>query len=205
MKYTQLVVIGFAFALSGCGGGGGSSDGSPTVVAPPTALAPTAAAAAAPGNNASFAQMYAHGSRLVAKYDNPSIKETPASQMPKNATATYKGVAGFGSDIYSDADVVANVQVNANFANNTVSGQFDNFRTVANQSLPGKVAMASTAISENVYKSTLSGSLNVDGTSYAVTGQAVGTFVGDQATATAGLVEGKLGPQEFIGVYAAER
>lgn len=203
MNYFKLSVIGSVIAISGCGGGSG--DGSPSIVSPPTALAPTAAAASAPSNNASFAQMYTHGERLIAKYDTPSTAPTRPDQMPKNATATYKGVAGFAGDVDSDAEVMANVQVNANFANSTVNGRFDNFRTVDNQALPGTVSMATTAISDNIYKSNINGSLNVDGTAYAVTGQAVGAFANDGATATTGVVEGKLGAADFIGVYIAER
>ena len=133
--------------------------------------------------------------------------------MPTDATATYKGIAGFsdvpGPFVPGEATDLAEIELRADFGASTISGSLTNFRFEegdgASVAVPGTVNIAETSIAGNSYASTLSGSVIADGSSLAVTGNIDGTFIGAEAAAIAGGINVNMDDFALSGIYIAER
>lgn len=189
--YIKTLCISFAtVSLAACGGSSTSSTTS--------------------SSGASFEQLADQGTILAERYQDAELTPT----MPTSGTASYSGVAAYSdvpdsNYIYNNAEVVSNVALNANFADNTISGQLSNFQSFENEVITGSVAVNNGQISNNVFTAELSGSLNASGEDLTVAGDMEGAFLGDNADAVGGAMSFGLtdavGTEQIFGIFLAER
>jgi hypothetical protein len=131
----------------------------------------------------------------VYAYGNP----TPVAAMPTTGAATYNGTTvGMGSSASGPFALAGSVQLQANFANSTVTTtiyglQFQNLATSAVTLQPGLVGTAT--INGNQYSGPLSGA--------ALSGSSTGTFYGPIASETTGVWRASGGGTTAIGSYGA--
>lgn len=180
-----FVAIPLMAALSACGSSGGSSS-----------------------SNASFNDMARKGNALIAKYED--AEPTRVADMPTDLQASYRGVAAFSDVpdvdyIAENAEIMSDIQLNADFRTGAVDGELRNFRFYDNDRIAGTVAVRNGAISGNMLEADLAGDLTYGGGAERVTGALAGMFVGPQAEAVAGAMAGQIGNEGFYGMFGAER
>lgn len=190
MHIKTLCLSIAAVSLTACGGSSTSSSTS--------------------SSGASFEQLADQGRVLAERYQDADLTPT----MPTTGTASYSGVAAYSdvpdaNYIYNNAEIVSNVALNANFADNTISGQLSNFQSFENEVITGSVAVNNGQIVNNVFTANLSGSLNASGDNVTVAGDMEGAFLGDNAGAVGGAISAgvtdAVGTEQIFGVFIAER
>lgn len=130
--------------------------------------------------------------------------------MPSSGSATYRGTAQFSDEmdvdeILDDPDAASTIRMNANFRQNTITGELENFRNDDNERVPGVVRITSGRISGNGVRGQLSGDLTVNGERQRVRGQIEGQFVGNRPNGVLGGIAGTVGGEPVYGVFSAER
>lgn len=132
--------------------------------------------------------------------------------MPTTGTATYKGAAAFGTTQNFDvqqAEALAAVRLEADFAASSISGTIDNFVDSSGERAAGSVAVTNGTIAGNGIAADLDGNLTIEGTSIDVGGDMAGNFVGANADAIVGDIEADLtgpgGTETIFGVFGAEQ
>ncbi|QFG37684.1 transferrin-binding protein-like solute binding protein [Paracoccus pantotrophus] len=111
---------------------------------------------------------------------------TTVSQMPQTGTATYRGVA-----MYGEGEVLSSAEMQANFANDSISGRLHNFQAQNGTPISGEVAIRNGVITGAEYSATLAGQLSAAGERASVSGTAYGDFSGRQAE----IVDGSISAQ----------
>lgn len=176
------------------------------------AIAALAVSACSSSNSGSrsFDQLADEGQALLTQYENEDV--TPTSNVPTAGSATYNGVAAFGTTQSFDvqnAEALAAVSLEADFAASSISGTIDNFVDFDGVRAPGSVAVTNGTIAGNAIAADLSGDLTIEGTSIAVGGNLDGNFVGENAEAVFGNIEADLtgpgGSETIFGVFGAEQ
>lgn len=188
---TILVVFG---TLSACGGGNDDNGNS----------------------RRGFTEQRSDGLALINTLGNTAI--TSSADMPVTGTATYNGTAGFAVDATSrgltqqnltaeDLDTLADLELNADFANSSVSGKIDNFNDFQLGKLDGSASIDNGTITGSTISADVSGSVRVEGSDEMLAGTLDGAFVGAGADGVAGTVEGDLttSDSDFIGVFGARK
>lgn len=185
MTIKKLAILPAILALSACGGGGGGG-----------------------GGTTDFAQRGLQAANLLADYGDAPV--TQAANMP-TGTFNYTGVAGFvdgnqsNSFIAQNAGTLADVNLQANFDNSTISGNFTNFITEDNVRGTGSIDLRNGTITGNTFAANATGAVNYNGTDLVAQGVVNGGFVGDSADAIIGRVDGSLGGSTVSGLIGAEQ
>ena len=198
MKKSAFFFLGMVGALSACGGSSTSSSGSLT--------------------NASFETLAQSGRSLIAEYGSAS--PTDVANMPTSGAATYRGVAAYSAsfsnpvDIVAYAETVSALEVTADFASSTVSGQATNFQYFdPSVDLNGQINLNGT-ITGNRFNASLSGSITESAGGITATGNYTGSASGDFVGASAeglrgtGVATGDyglFGTESVYTVFGAER
>jgi hypothetical protein len=134
--------------------------------------------------------------------------EIATPSMPKSGTAAYTGIAGFSTSSI-DADIttrnpemVATVNMNANFSTNRISGTFTDFVSSNNANLPGSATINNGTISGNQFSGDFTGSLSGPTGSQNLTGNLLAGFVGNSANAANGEIFGTVtGTRQALPLY----
>ena len=140
--------------------------------------------------------------------------------MPTSGTATYQGAAAYSSTystaagLAAYATTVSDVELLADFANSTISGTADNFKTsVAGVSLSGGMNV-NGSITNNTFSAAVAGTVTESGANLTVpvaySGSVNGEFVGANAEGLRGLGSatgdaGIYGSQNVYVLFGAER
>lgn len=187
MSKTMLALLAIPLmaALSACGSSGGGSS-----------------------STASFDEMARRGNALIAKYED--AEPTQLANMPTDLKASYRGVAAFSDVpdadyIAREAEIMSDIELNADFRSGAVDGELRNFRFYDNDRIAGTVAVRNGAISGNMLEGELAGNLTYGGGTERVSGALAGMFVGPQAEAIAGAMTGQIGNEAVYGIFGAER
>lgn len=166
------------------------------------------------GSAPNFEQMASDGRAMLQNLENTD--ETPVAAMPTTGTATYNGVAAFGDSadpeyLAENADILGRLQMEANFASETISGQIDNIRHINDPEQPaaGSVQISNGTIDNNAFTADMSGHLIVENEEIVVTGEMAGDFLGDDAEVLAGEMEAQLAENGFVetiyGAFVAQQ
>jgi hypothetical protein len=153
----------------------------------------------------------------IGEYDAESDtfkNKTEVGEMPTQGTAAYAGVAGLwlnddqqkGEDdraIGGTPEVAAEISLTADFETSEISGSLTNFQaSKEDDTLNGTVDISGGSISGGNLNANLSGTLggNVDGQDeeHTFTGAMTGTFLGDNAEAAVGYIDGSLSDGTFV-------
>lgn len=134
------------------------------------------------GNSAgsvSFADMAGQANALLTRVEDYDL--TPVADMPTDIKATYRGVAGFSDVadadyIVENAEIMSEVEMNADFRTGSVTGELSNFRYYDNDRIDGTVAIRNGSINGNDLRADLSGNLNYGEGTERVTGDLAGSF-----------------------------
>lgn len=186
MNVVKLAVIPAIFALSACGGGSGG--------------VMTA--------NTDFADRGVQAANLLADYGNEPL--TQIANMPQG-TFNYSGVAGFSFGnvsnqyIATNAEGLADVNLQANFTNNTITGSLTNFVDYENTRGAGQVDLRNGTITGNEFTANATGSVTYLGTPLVAQGTINGGFVGNNADALIGRFDGTWGGSTVSGLIGAEK
>ncbi len=163
----------------------------------------------------SFDDLRDDGLALIARYDDADL--TPVNRMPTSGSARYEGVAAFaeGEEIELDASnatVLSEVSLIADFRTGAVTGGFDNFRSYFDGTeIRGSIPISNGQIEDNVFVADAAGTLTSNGERGTVDAVMGGAFVNDDHGAVAGYIEGDIthnqsGEDMFIsGIFGAER
>lgn len=163
----------------------------------------------------SFEDLRDDGLALIARYDDADL--TPVNRMPSSGSARYEGVAAFaeGEEIALDASnatVLSQVELTADFRTGRVSGGFDNFRSYYDgTTISGSIPISNGRIEDNIFTADAAGTLTSNGERGTVDAVLGGGFVNNDHGAVAGYVEGdftdnRSGDSTFIsGIFGAER
>ena len=206
---TTLSILLAAGTLSACVGGGGGGDTDPGV----TPGVPT------DDGTRTFEERVAAGAALADRLEAQGL--TDVADMPTSGTATYVGAAGIVTDASrkgidttniteANVEVIGDLEMTADFASSSVSGQIDNFEGADGARFPGAAIISGGVISGNTLEADLGGSVNVYGTDETFTGTMRGDFTGAAADGVVGNMDGVLygdeaGPSDFVGVFGGER
>lgn len=182
---TLFAAAGSLVVFAACGGGGGEDD-SPA---------------------SEYSQDAARAGSVISS--TASMNRTSVASMPTTGRAEYDGVVGmaFGGapGSLANAQMLGELDLDANFANGTVTGEMDDFNTKDGQRINGELRLTNGAISGSRLSAGVSGNLTGGTTSPgAVTGSVDGEFLGNGASAVRGTgsatsTGGQLGIV-FIGV-----
>jgi hypothetical protein len=184
MTTKKILILPAILALSACGGGGGGGGGS------------------------DFATRGVQAANLLADYGNAPL--TQVANMP-TGTFNYKGVAGinFGNVsidyIASNAEILADANLQANFDDNTISGSFTNFIDYTNTRGAGQVDLRNGTITGNEFTANATGSVTTNGNPLVVQGVLNGGFLGASADALTGRFDGTYGGNTVSGLVGAEK
>jgi hypothetical protein len=170
MKLAHIILLGSSVTLlTACGGGGGSG--------------------------ASFESISSKGLSLLATYGTAPV--TDVANMPSSGTANYTGTAAY-STVYStaagiaqNATSVSDVSLVADFANSTMSGSSQNFKSYdPNISMSGRINVNGN-ITGNEFSAAVNGTVTESGYGLTIpvnySGAVGGVFVGTNADAVRGL------------------
>lgn len=159
-----------------------------------------------------FAEMVAHGERIEDRIEALPSRSTT---MPTSGTGTYNGVAGFvagdghAAPAMSDATLVAQAELTADFGARNISGELTNFRNDKNQEIEGSIRIENGTGSPggNTYHNAhVTGSLDLDGRSSDVRGGMYTQFEGPDAPLLRGRFENlTIGGENYRGRLVAER
>ena len=189
MKVSQLAVFPTVLALSACSSGGGSDSGGADV-------------------SSEFATKGVQAANLIADYGDAPL--TPVGNMP-TGTFVYEGVAGFNFGdvsneyIASNAEALADVTLQADFDNASISGNLTNFVDYTNTKAAGQVDLRNGTIAGNEFTADATGSATYNGNPLVVQGTVDGDFVGPSGNAAIGRIEGTWGGSTVSGLIGAER
>ncbi|MFV0408261.1 MAG: transferrin-binding protein-like solute binding protein [Paracoccus sp. (in: a-proteobacteria)] len=168
-RMTIFVAAGSLSLLAACGGsgGGGGSD--------------------SPANE--YSEDAAHAGSVIAS--TASMNRTSAASMPTTGRAEYDGVVGmaFGGapGSLANAQMLGDLDLDANFANGTITGEMDDFNTSDGQRINGELRLTNGAITGSQLSAGVSGNLTGGSTSPgAVNGSVDGEFLGNGASAVQG-------------------
>lgn len=166
------------------------------------------------GGSLSYQALVDDGDRLRARLEPV---EERSETVPTTGRATYTGVAAYGlspmaEDYLDDPAVVSRVTLDADFADETISGRLDNFRSKEAE-ISGSVDMLDGKIHHDGpgrgwLGADLAGSLAVNGESTEIVGELYGYFFGDNADVIKGDLDGILDGNEDMpvyGIFGAER
>ncbi len=160
-----------------------------------------------------YDQMYTQGKVIFEAVDATPV--TPVADMQPSGTATYAGVAALSSapltNSIDDGELLATVQLDANFNSGDLSGQMGNFRDSFGDSFDGTLDINSGQVTGNTLSADFSGQLTPsvgDTVTYdgGMTGQfrgATGGLVGGDITGTATYQNNTSSP--FYGLFSAKR
>lgn len=174
--------IAALFAVLGLSACGSSSDNDDNDVAP------------------NFARVASENAAMRARVD--AMGETAA--MPTQGTATYEGTGAFNVGGGQDADMLADLRLNADFASNQVGGEFSNFIGRDGRQIDGEVAIDASTRNGNAFDAIASGTLN-DGGAKDVNMTMEGAFQGAEAEAVKGTLNGTIGSDTLNGDFVAEK
>lgn len=175
MRLTSSIALTILVSLAACA----SNDNTPEPL--PPAEGP-------------FKGLIKEQTELLTKYHDAAL--TKPADMPQTGTASYEGVIGFGqrtitTEIMDGEKVIrarrnkqiADIHLDADFTNSSISGNVTNFRNKHDNSLPGSLAISGGVIENSGFKSAqVTGNVAFDGINRAnVTGFANGNFVGSKA------------------------
>lgn len=163
MKYMML---GGVMALAACGGGGGGDD-------------PVA----------EYAQDAARAERIVNATNQ--LSGTSVATMPVRGRAEYDGIVGlaFGGAPASieRADMIGELDLEADFGAGTISGEMDDFNTRDGRELEGELRIRDGRITGSGFSGTATGSLTGSpGAPGAIDASISGDFLGSDADAITG-------------------
>lgn len=168
MKTIKLgAAFGLFSVLAACGSGGGDDD----------------------NPLAEYTQDSDRAVALVA--ETSMMRETDPSRMPTQGRADYDGVVGmaFGGQpaSLSEARMIGDLDMTADFTNNRISGEMDDFNTRGGREIQGELRMTNGRISGSGFDSDISGRLTGGGRSPGnVSGNISGDFLGRNADAISG-------------------
>lgn len=153
----------------------------------------------------SYDDLATRGESLISNVVEMDI--TPLENMPVTGTASYEGVAAFSYDRSEEADVLSELQLEANFANSEVGGRFHNFVDATQGNIDGQLDISNGRIIENHFEAEAAGRLTLDGESSDVELSLEGDFGGDSADAVIGFADGGATNGEFDieDIFVAER
>lgn len=167
MNFPRAGAMALIATLAACGGSSGGSD-NPV---------------------AEYGSDSARASRLVAQTAN--MTQTAAAAMPTTGRAEYDGVVGmaFGGapGSLARAQMLGEVDLNADFARGTISGEMDDFTTADGRELSGSLRVNGGRISGSDFKANVNGRLTGAGKVPGnVSGRVDGDFLGAGANAIRG-------------------
>ncbi|VDC29186.1 transferrin-binding protein-like solute binding protein [Pseudogemmobacter humi] len=165
LLFRSLTLIASAAALSACAGGGSDSPA------------------------AEYAADSARGAGLVVQTDR--LAPTPAGAMPARGSAEYEGIVGmaFGAAPASlaSAQMIGELDLRANFASGTITGELDDFNTSSGQEMHGTLRLSGGQIAGSGFTADIDGRLTGPaGAPGNVSGAIDGDFLGAGADALAG-------------------
>ncbi len=134
--------------------------------------------------------------------------------MPNSGTASYSGVAAFGSANEIDAllnspAMVSEVSFEANFGTGEIDGTFDAFQGASGESISGSLTLSQGTIANAAMSAQIDGTLSIQGSSNAISGIAVGQFTGATADGIGGALAGTQtsasNTSDLFGIFGATR
>jgi len=155
----------------------------------------------------SFEQLASRGNALEARLG--ALEETTV--MPTTGSATYNGVAGFDMGGDNASDMLAELSLQANFADSTVGGKLSNFTTSDGSQMEGELNVADGIMNQQAFDANVSGTLRDGAESSTFDGTMNGAFLGANADAVSGTMNGSMegtlanGATEFGGAFVAEK
>lgn len=165
---TILVAAGSVSLLAACSGGGGGGNDNPST---------------------EYSQDAARAGNVISS--TASLTRTSAASMPTVGRAEYDGVVGmaFGSAPASlaDAQMLGDLDLDANFSRGTITGEMDDFNTRNGREINGELRLTNGKISGSKLSAGVSGNLTGGNKSPgAVNGSVNGEFLGNGASAVRG-------------------
>lgn len=167
MKIKSVAMFGILSALAACGGGSGGGD-NPV---------------------AEYATDSDRAARLVA--ETSASNPTGVAGMPTRGRAEYDGIVGmaFGGQpaSLSEAAMIGEVDMNADFATNRITGELDDFNTRSGKEIRGELRMTNGRINGSGFSGDIAGRLTGGPRSPGnVSGNISGDFLGEDAASIAG-------------------
>lgn len=184
MNTKYLAILPALALLSACGGGGTST------------------------NFVGFATKGVQAANLVADYGSAPL--TSVANMP-SGTYNYTGVGGFvfgnrsNEYIATQALALGDVNLQANFTTNTISGSLTNFVDYNNIPGAGQVNLRNGVINGNVFSADATGSVTNNGIPLVVQADLVGGFYGNSANALLGRMDGTWGGNTVSGLIGGTK
>ena len=171
MKYTKIPLsLSFVAFLSACGG---SSSPDPL----------------------SFDDFVDEGVAIANLIEGSDIQETAPGALPTTGSARYVGVAG--TTLSDSSEVAGRFTLDADFADNSVSGALSDIVDQDSNPLEGSLTFADGDIDRTsnpgfaVYEADMAGSLtNIADEEFIVDAELIGTFGGENAEFVAGVFAG---------------
>jgi len=160
------------------------------------------------GTSANFATKGVQAANLVADYGSAPL--TSIANMP-SGTYNYTGVGGFvfgnrtNEYIATQALALGDVNLQANFTTNTISGSLTNFVDYNNIPGAGQVNLRNGVINGNVFSADATGSVTENGIPLVVQADLVGGFYGNSANAVLGRMDGTWGGNTASGLIGGTR
>ena len=177
----------------------------------PVVLVTLLVAACQGTDNRAFNQLGQEGTEFLEGVSGLPV--TSASAVPTSGSVSYQGVAGFvydepvvvGSTYY---DLLADVQITASFASNTVTGSISQFNSPEG-AVSGTVPVTDGVISGGFVAANATGTIVDGGTVVALDLDMAGVFRGDQAQAITGSANGSYTPEggatgQIFGVFGVD-
>lgn len=135
-----------------------------------------------------------------------ALEQTPVERMPTTGSASYRGHAAVWADDATDPSAIADLNLQANFADATLTGRLDNWQSREDGALRGTVNLRDGYIHQNELGADLVGTVRIEGQDTAVDGTMWGTFAGADAQAAAGELAVIVGGEDYVtGIWGAER
>ena len=160
------------------------------------------------GTSANFATKGVQAANLVADYGSAPL--TSIANMP-SGTYNYTGVGGFvfgnrtNEYIATQALALGDVNLQANFTTNTISGSLTNFVDYNNIPGAGQVNLRNGVINGNVFSADATGSVTANGIPLVVQADLVGGFYGNSANAVLGRMDGTWGGDTVSGLIGGTK
>ena len=198
-KMVPSTVLAMSLALSACDEGFKNADGSPdTKIGPRFFFSFTTGAAvllssksnepAKPAADTFAARHTAMGDTYTrTRYRYGSGIPSPGANAAASGTAVYEGNAGIRTvNLAATNDAIGKARIEADFTQNTISGQIDRFLDPSDAPVNGSMTLANGKITradrpnypyqDDSVSADLSGNLDVSGSNTTVTGTLSGIF-----------------------------